>query len=304
MKKANLTPLVMVAAGVIIVLSLSVRTTDPTSNNKLTIAASIYSVAHFAQQVGGNRVNVITITPAGAEPHDFEPTAQDIINVNQSKLFIYNGNGIDVWGDKARADVVKNGGRVLKISDAMTSFSDAAAEGPLDPHFWLNPVLAKEEIGLIRDALTAVDPTGASYYRGNAQNYLSQLDQLDKDYRTGLSSCWRRDIVTAHAAFGYLAQGYGLNQIAIAGLSPDEEPSPQKLAEITALVENRGIEYIFFETLVSPKLSETIATEVGAKTLVLNPLEGLANRDIAEGKTYLTEMKQNLTNLRTALACP
>lgn len=126
---------------------------------------------------------------------------------------------------------------------------------------------------------------------------------LDKDYRSGLSKCNKKDIITSHAAFGYLAKEYGFNQLAIAGLSPDEEPTLQTLKNISDFAKKNNVQYIFFESLVSPKLSETIANEVGAKTLVLNPLEGLSIQDIAEGKNYFTEMRSNLNQLKIALQC-
>ena len=148
-----------------------------------------------------------------------------------------------------------------------------------------------------------IDPQNMAYYTDRSSQLKLKLDELDMMYKQGLSSCQRRDIVTAHVAFGYLAEAYGLNQIAIAGLSPDEEPSPAKLAEVAQFVKVRQIKYIFFESLVSPKLAETIASETGTKTLVLNPLEGLTPEDLASGKNYLTVMKDNLANLKVALEC-
>jgi zinc transport system substrate-binding protein len=131
----------------------------------------------------------------------------------------------------------------------------------------------------------------------------SDLDQLNAEYKAGLSSCQKKDFVTSHAAFGYLAATYGINQIAISGVSPDEEPSSQKLAEVANLVKQKDIKIIFFESLVSPKLSETIASETGAKTMVLDPIEGITSNDLKVGHTYLTVMRDNLAALQDALQC-
>ena len=148
-----------------------------------------------------------------------------------------------------------------------------------------------------------MDPSHADIYQANAAVLTNSLDALDLEYRSSLATCAQKNIVTSHAAFGYLSKEYGLTQIAIAGLSPDAEPSAKDLAEVTQFVKKNTIGYIFFESLTSPKLSETIAREVGAKTLVLNPVEGLTQEEMTDGKTYFTVMQENLVNLKTALLC-
>ena len=147
------------------------------------------------------------------------------------------------------------------------------------------------------------DPNNKNYYQANADSLKAKLQQIDLAYRQGLSHCLTKNIITSHAAFGYLAKTYGLNQVAIAGFSPDAEPSPQQLAVIAKFAEQNQVKYIFFESLVSPKLAQTIASEIGAQTLVLNPLEGLSDQELAQGKNYLSVMQDNLSNLQTALQC-
>lgn len=303
MKNLNIILISIIIAIAIIAGDYGRYQSKTIESNKLRVVGSFYPIAHFVKQVGGDNVTVTNITPAGAEPHDFEPTARDIVKVNQAQLFIYNGNDLDPWADKAKDDVISNGGAVLKISDSITSLQSSDQETPLDPHFWLDPILVQQEVNLIRDALVKVDPAHSADYQQNAQRYSDQLTKLDNQYKIGLADCQLRDIVTSHAAFGYLAKRYGLNQISITGISPEEEPAPQQLAEIAELAKQIGIKYIFFEELVSPKLSETIAKEIGAKTIAFNPLEGLTDKQIKEGKTYITEMKSNLANLKTALIC-
>ncbi|MHB1464867.1 MAG: metal ABC transporter solute-binding protein, Zn/Mn family, partial [Thermoleophilia bacterium] len=172
-----------------------------------------------------------------------------------------------------------------------------------DPHVWLDPVLAQREVDNIRDGLIRADPKDRSVYEQNAAAYNQKLAGLDGAFRSGLASCARRDIVTSHQAFTYLGKRYGLDVMAISGLSPDEEPPPQKLAEVAQFARQHNIHYIFFERLVNPKLSQTIATEVGAQTLVFDPLEGLTQQEAGRGEDYLSVQRENLANLRRAMEC-
>jgi zinc transport system substrate-binding protein len=275
-----------------------------TKSNKLQVTASFYPLYYFSQQIGGDKVNVINITPAGAEPHDYEPTAQDIAQIENSKLLVLDGTGLEAWGNSIKQNLNPKDTIVLTVGDGIIN-QKVMEDGQevIDPHIWQSPPLVKQIADKITNALIQIDPANASYYQSNAEALKSKLDDLDTRYKQGLSNCAEKNIITSHAAFGYLATAYGLNQVSIAGLSPDAEPSPQQLADIVKFAKANNVKYIFFESLVSPKLSDTIATEVGAKTLVLNPIEGLTNDEIAQGKTYFTEMQNNLTNLRIALQC-
>src|SRR5258706_7016349 len=172
-----------------------------------------------------------------------------------------------------------------------------------DPHVWQNPLLAKKEVEAIEKGFEKINPKDASYFQANAKKLEGELDQLDVEFKQGLASCQKKDCVTSHAAFGYLAARYGINQVAISGVSPDQEPSSQKLAEIADLVKKENIKIVFFESLVSPKLSQTIAQETGAKTMVLDPIEGISEDKLTAGHNYLTVMRDNLNALRTALEC-
>lgn len=273
-------------------------------SNKLQVTASFYPMYFFATQVGGDKVDVYNITPASAEPHDYEPTTQDVVRITQSKLLVLNGGKLEAWGNKIKDQL--QGSAVITIT-AGDGLADKALneEGKIiqDPHIWLSPVLAKKQVEAIEKGYEKVDPKNASYFQSNAQKLMAQLDQLDTDFRQGLANCLKKDFVTAHAAFGYLAAHYGINQIAISGVSPDEEPSSQKLAEVADLVKKKNIKVIFFESLVSPKLSQTIAQETDAKVMVLDPIEGLTQEDLNAGKNYLTVMRDNLAHLQEALSC-
>ncbi|MDB5189315.1 MAG: hypothetical protein JWL82_272, partial [Parcubacteria group bacterium] len=257
----------------------------------------------FTTQLGGDKVDVTNITPSGAEPHDFEPTTQDIAKIEGGNLLILNGS-VEAWGQKV-TDLLK--GSTVQVVTAgqglLTRSLTENGETMSDPHVWLDPVLAKQEAHAIEQGLAAADPANADYYAQNERILDQKLDKIDADYQAGLKTCVRKNIITSHAAFAYLAERYGLNQVAIDGLSPDAEPSAKQLADVATFAKSHGVTYIFFESLVSPKLSQTIATEVGAKTLVLDPLEGISDADQAAGKNFLTVMEDNLKNLQTALQC-
>jgi zinc transport system substrate-binding protein len=268
---------------------------------KLNVTASFYPLYYFATQIAGDKMEVINITPAGAEPHDYELTAQDIARIESSDILILNGGNLEAWGDKIKDELA--GQHTIIVIAGKDLIDKQGGKTIQDPHIWLSPHLAKQEVQKIVQGFIQADPTNASFYQSNAQSLENKLDALDREYKEGLRSCISHDIITSHAAFGYLAAQYHLNQIAIAGVSPDEEPSTKQLAEIANLVKAKGIKVIFFESLISPKLSETIADETGAKTLVLDPIEGISNNDLNAGKNYFTQMDANLHNLRIALQC-
>lgn len=291
---------------------LGILSTKVLAEEKLRIAASFYPLAELARQVGGDRVEVINMTPAGVEPHDYEPTPRDIIKIRSAKVFLFNGGNTDAWAEKIQEDLKKRGVEVVNMSETLAKSGELlkgqevveeSEKAGFDPHFWLDPVLMQKQAIVVRDVLIKVDPGNAEYYTKTAADYLTQLAALDQKYREGLAHCQIRDVITSHAAFGYLARRYNLNMIYISGLSPDEEPSPRRIADIARLARQKNIEYIFFEPLTSPKLAQTIAQEVGAKTLVFNPLEGLTDEEVQAGKNYISIMEENLKNLRIALRC-
>jgi len=274
------------------------------ANNKLQVTTSFYPLYFFTSQIAGDRAVVYNVTPAGAEPHDYEPTPQDIARIEDSKLLVLNGGKFEAWGDKMKDSLNGQSTIVITVGEALVN-PEVSGDNSLihDPHVWLDPILAKREAETIAQELEQIDPDNASYYDGNLRELESKLDDLDAKFQQGLSSCQKKDIITSHAAFAYLAREYGLRQVAISGFSPDEEPSAQQLVKVADFAKSNNVDYIFFESLVSPKLSETIAREAGVKTMVLNPLEGLTDAEIAQGKNYFTEMENNLTNLKLALQC-
>ncbi len=285
-------------AGLIILCFIGViffaKKSQPKSS-KLSVVASFYPLADFAQQVGGDFVEVKNLTPAGAEPHDFEPTPQDLVAIQKAHVFIYNGASLEMWLDKVLPDI-QNKEVIVKASDGITLHQQ-------DPHIWMDPILASQEVENIKNGLIKADPAHTSAYEANAKKFQQKLADLDQSFQKGLSKCDRHQIVTSHNAFQYLAQRYHLDVLAISGLSPDSEPSAQKMAEVVQFTQKNNVRYIFFETLVSPKLAETIAKETGAQTIVFNPLEGLTSDEVAQGKNYLSVQQHNLESLKIALGC-
>lgn len=280
--------LILVVTGII--FAFSDQKKPPT--NKIEVAASFYPMADFISQVGKDKVTVTNLTPVGVEPHDFEPSPQDILTIRNADVFIYSGAGFEPWANKVIVDI-KKATVVINAAEKILLLPD-------DPHYYLDPIIDKKIIAHIATKLSVADPKNKSFYLKNAANYISELDKLDMQYKKGLKNIKSKDIVVSHNAFAYLAKRYNLNQIAIAGTG-EEEPSPLRLAAVASFVKKRQIRYIFIEKLANPRLSKTIAKETGAKTLVLDPVEGLTPAEQKKGKNFISLMKENLNNLKIAL---
>ena len=275
---------------------------DNQPKKPLNVTASFYPLAFISQRVGGKLVKVTQITPGGVEPHDYEPTPQDLTAINNSQIFITNGYGIDTWADNVVENLKNSKTLTVKATSNIVVMNQDSSTTK-DPHVWLDPVNVESEVETVRDAFIQADPQNKPTYTLNAAGLINDLKGLDQEYLDGLKTCKIKQIITSHDAFRYLAKRYGFESLAIAGLSPDNEPSPKRLAELSDLAKKNNIKYIFFETLVSPKLANTIATEIGAKSLVLDPIEGVTPDEAAQGKDYLVLMQENLKNLRIAMQC-
>jgi zinc transport system substrate-binding protein len=281
----------------------------------LAVVAAFYPLQFVAEQVGGDAVTVTNLVKPGAEPHDLELNPRQVAQVADARLVVYLKGfqpDLDAAVEQEAADRAFD---VTTISPLLDERSGANHEGTheepeageshgpeesRDPHIWLDPARLATVADRLADRLAEVDPARATYFRDRAAGLRQPLGQLDAEYADGLATCQRREIVTSHAAFGYLADRYRLRQVAITGLSPEEEPSPGRLAEVAEQARQLKTTTIFFETLVSPEVSETLAKEVGARTAVLDPIEGLQP---GSGGDYLSVMRANLATLRTALGC-
>lgn len=274
-----------------------------TITSGLPVTTSFYPLYFFTREIGKSKTNIKNLTPAGAEPHDYEPTTQDIKNLQNSKLVIVNGVGLEPWVDKLKVDLEKHHVELLTVADHLTTHQSNEDPNIQDPHIWLSPKRAITIVEKIKDSLTRLDPNNSSLYEKNAADLTRRLHALDALFKKNLASCKQKTVVTSHAAFGYLAQDYGFTQIAISGINPEEEPTPQKLAQIAQIASQYHIRYIFFEPLVSPSLAETMAHEVGAMTMIFNPLEGLTTQEESLGQDYFTIQQENIKNLTIALEC-
>lgn len=280
---------------IIVVSAVVFFTKSDKNNDELTIVTTFYPPAEFASQITKEKFNVINITSDGVEPHDFEPSPQDIVKIRNADLFIINGNDFDHWAE----ELVEENKEInsINLSEYITS------ERGNDPHFWLDPVHAIDLVKAISERIIEIDKENEEFYKENTGKYIGELSKLDQDFRVGLENCSQRKIVVSHDAFAYLSDRYRIEIINISGITPEEEPSAMKLAEISDEVKEYNIKYIFYETLVSPNLANTMAQETGAETLALDPIEGLSNEDVQAGENYLSIMKNNLINLKLAMNC-
>jgi zinc transport system substrate-binding protein len=260
--------------------------TAANADGRLDVVAAFYPLQFVAERVGGDRVRVTNLVNPGVEPHDIEPDAKQLELITEADLVMHLA-GFQPAVDEAIEAQAKD--RALDV-----------ANGGNDPHIWLDPMRLAAIGDKVAERLAKVDSTAADGFRTHAKDLRAALVALDAEYTSALRTCQRHDIVTSHAAFGYLAERYKLSQIPITGISPEEEPTPQRLAEIAALAKQKGVTTIYFETLVSPKIAETLAKEVGAKAEVLDPIEGLKP---GAGGDYLSVMRENLARLRTGLGC-
>lgn len=262
------------------------------SKGKTSVVAAFYPLAYAAEQVGGSSVDVTNLTPPGAEPHDIELTPQQVGRIQSADVVLYLSHGFQPAVEQA---VGGAGGTRLDALQGIGLRQGAGDEaGKTDPHVWLDPVLYARVVKKIGAALGR--PRRAATLAG-------RVLALDGAYRSGLADCKRRDFVTSHAAFGYLAARYHLRQVPITGIDPESEPSPQHLQSLIELVRRERVRTVFFERLVSPRLAETVARDAGVETAVLDPIEGLTQTERGKGVTYFTLMRQNLRELRTALGC-
>ncbi|MEI7024860.1 metal ABC transporter substrate-binding protein [Paenibacillus sp. y28] len=322
---------------------------SPASEVKPTVVASFYPLYEFARNVAGDKATVVNLVPAGVEPHDWEPTAKDMKQIQEANVFVYNGAGMEHWVEKTLSSVKQDKRIVVEASKGLELMAGAGhshehgdeddhdhehekdgshtnekadaseagkaddhdhakeadghghEEESMDPHVWLDPVLAQKQVQAIQAALEQADPANKAAYKTNADAYIAKLQALDKEFKEGLAGAKRKEFVTQHTAFGYLAKRYSLTQVPIAGLSPEQEPTPAKMADIVKFAKEHQVKTIFFETLAAPKVAETVAKEIGAKSAVLNPIEGLTDEDKSKNLDYIGIMRNNLQALKAAL---
>ncbi|MGP4027781.1 metal ABC transporter substrate-binding protein [Actinomadura sp. 3N407] len=305
-------PATLALAGLAAALTACGGASDAAPPGKTEVIASFYPVAWLAGKVGGNDVLVRTLTEPGAEPHDLELTARQVASIGDGDFAVYVGGvqpAVDEAVQRHAKDKSLDAASVVKTLPAPDGTHDEEEhdhqehdhrDAGHDPHIWLDPSRMAAVATALGDRLAAADPDHASGHRERAASTAAELTALDRAFRDGLRTCERREIITAHAAFGYLADRYGLRQIAVAGVDPAAEPSPRRMADLTRRVSSTGATTVFTETLVSPKVAETLARAAGVRTAVLDPIEGIED---GSADDYMTIMQRNLRTLRPALEC-
>jgi zinc transport system substrate-binding protein len=298
----------LAAASLVLVAGACSSDKPAASSGKTNVVVAFYPLQFLAERIGGDQVTVTNLTKPGAEPHDLELAPQQVSAIQDAGLVLYLAGfqpAVDEAIDQEAKDHALDVATVQPLNSAPPGAEEESggeqhANEGMDPHVWLDPVRFAAIADKVADRLVALDTAHAADFRTRLGALKGELTKLDGEFRTGLATCVRRDIVTSHAAFGYLAQRYNLTQIPITGLNPDEDPGPQRLQEVAALAKQKGVTTIFFETLVSPKISETLAKEVGAKAEVLDPIEGI---EPGSSDDYLSVMRTDLATLRGALGC-
>jgi zinc transport system substrate-binding protein len=288
------------------------------ATSKLKVVTTLFPLQEFSKAVGGEKVQVDLLLPPGAEAHAWEPKVSDLAKVHKADVFVYIGRAMEPWAHDLLAALK---GKRLKVVEASAGIqlleaqdSDRPKEGGhaqkhsreevLDPHIWLDFSLDLKIIDSITAAYIEKDPGTASQYRAQARAYQARMEALDQKYRSSLARCrHRRIILGGHSAFAYLARRYGLQQVALYGVSPNAEPTPKKLTQVINAARNEGVKFIFFEELINPKMAVVLAKEAGIQTLVLHGGANLTREQIERKVTFLELMEKNLENLRKGLEC-
>ncbi len=310
------------------------------AESKLRVVASFYPLYEFSKNIGGDKAEVSTFIPIGIEPHDWEPSAGDLITLKKSDIFVYNGGGMEPFVEKlidsgeysnvlfvqttSGIDLIKNEGYEENVEEHASEESttdeehveeieehtnEEEREGehdhdfPYDPHVWLDPVLAKSQVETIKASMIQADPKNSQYYEANAGAYAKKLDELDAKIRSELSNCKKDTFMPFHKAFAYFADRYGLKIFALSEITPESEATAAEIKEFVDFVKENGIKVIFAEDIIDPRLAEVLADEAGVQVMILSPVEGLTQEDITAGKTYISKMEENLANLKVALDC-
>jgi zinc transport system substrate-binding protein len=263
------------------------------SNGKIKVAVSFNAMREFAEAVGKDRVAIETIIPDGTEPHDFEPKAKDFVSIGEANVFVYNGLDMENWVDKS-LEAVEN--KSLIVVNASKNSQAIKSSGEYDPHLWISLKGAETEVKNIKDAFIKADATNKDYYEKNSNEYIAKLEALYNEYKQKFNTLSNKNFVTGHAAFAYLCRDFGLNQNSIEDVFAEGEPSAKKLEELTDYCKKNNIKTVFVENMVSPKVSNTLANEVGAKVEKIYTVESKE-----DNKDYIQSMNYNLEKIYESL---
>jgi zinc transport system substrate-binding protein len=309
-----------VIIAVVILTTTNISQPQSTQNaiplrQKMKVIASFFPMYEFTRNIAGDRADVSVFIPIGEEPHGWEPPTQQIQAIQDSKLFIYNGAGVEAFipaflstGNFPNTMFVR-ASQGIQMQDADVAHMDpdeakpVIEQGGKDPHVWNDPVLAQQEVRNVANAMEKADPANAQYYETNANAYITKLAKLDQDIKSELSNCQLHTFVSFHNAFYYFSQRYNVTDYWIYGIAPEAEASPQDIEKVENIAKQNNVKIIFSEDLVDPKLAQTLATDIGATTRILSPLEGINQTEQQEGVTFIDKWYQNLDSLKAALEC-
>lgn len=321
MKKARLYLIILLilsafAAG----CSSSSKSPDTTEKEKLTVYTTIYPLEDFTKKIGGEHVEVASIYPPGADAHTYEPTQKVILKIANADLFIYNGAGMESFTNKLTDTLSKENVKIVESTEGISLIDhsheheeenedghdhDHGEEGhhhhDVDPHVWLDPVLAMQQANSIKEALIELKPDAEEDFEKNYAAIKKQFEELDNKFRETVDHAPKKEILVAHEAYGYWEKRYGIEQISVTGLSPTNEPSQKKLAEIIEIAKEHELNYIIFETFATPKIADIVKKEIGAEILRMHHLSSQSEEDKKENKDYFDLMNENIETLQKAL---
>ncbi|MGX6962223.1 metal ABC transporter substrate-binding protein [Vagococcus xieshaowenii] len=322
--------IVLVLAGLFTALSVTAcaKKNDSNKNDEgLKVVTTFYPVYDFTKSIVGDKGEVSMLLSGEIEPHDYEPSAKDIAKIQSADIFVYSSEEMETWVSSVLANIDTDKTKVVEASKGIDFLEEAEEhehaqeadshehedehdhevedhEGhhhEVDPHVWLSPLLAKKQVATITKGLIEVDEKNSDFYQANADSFKTRLDDLDHDFHAAFQDATNKTFVTQHAAFGYLANEYGLDQVSIAGLTPDIEPSPKQLAALQDFVKESHVHYIYVEQSGSSKYADTISKATGADVLTLSTLETVSSKDIEDGKDYFSIMNDNLDALKQSI---
>ncbi|MER2174632.1 MAG: metal ABC transporter substrate-binding protein [Carnobacterium sp.] len=311
-KKKRIGLMTLASIVMMLVIGCGNQENTQTETDKLNVVTTFYPMYDFTKKVAGDEAEVTLLLEAGTDTHGYEPSAKEVAAISDADVFVYNSEEMEVWVSSVLESIDTENTVIVNASEGISLLESTEEdhhdeneeEGhhhEVDPHIWLDPVLAQEEVTNIKEGLVAADPENKEIYESNATQYNEKLQTLDQEFANAFSDATNRVFVTQHAAFAYLANRYDLEQVSIAGISTEEEPSPAKLAELQDYINANDIHYIYYAETSSSKIAETLANETGTELEILNPIEGITTEDQEKGTDYIQLMKNNLAALQKSI---
>lgn len=301
----------LVGISLLTTLLVACGNDSKTDDSKLQVVTTFYPMYDFTKNIVGDNGEVALLIDGATEPHDYEPSAKDIAKIQDADVFVYNSKEMETWVPAVLESIDSKKTKVIEASSDIELMANEEEHDhehgeeehshEVDPHVWLDPVLAQSEVKTITEGLADVKPELAASLKTNSENYIKELGELNNEFTNAFKDAKNKLFITQHAAFGYLAKRYDLEQKAIAGLSPDQEPNPSELGKIEDFVKENKVNIIYTEGLSSSKIAETIASSTGVELKDLSTLESISKKDRAAGEDYLSVMEDNLESLKAVI---